>query len=134
MSSRPDDLEGDTPRPFVLEELPAGLRALLRHGGRWSSGVIEVGDLLVDEAAGAATRAGASLALTPTELRLLGYLARNPGQTLSKLQILIQVWGYDAFDPNLVEVHVSSLRRKLEAHGPRLIQTVRGHGYSLRSP
>lgn len=96
--------------------------------------MIEVGDLVVDEARGGATRAGASLALTPTELRLLGYLARNPGQTLSKLQILTQVWGYDAYDHNLVEVHVSSLRRKVEAHGPRLIHTIRGHGYSLRAP
>ncbi len=96
--------------------------------------MIQVGDLLVDEAAGGATRAGVSLALTPTERRLLGYLARNRGETLSKLQILTHVWGYDAFDPNLVEVHVSSLRRKLDAHGPRLIHTIRGHGYSLRSP
>ena len=45
--------------------------------------------------------------------------------------LLTQVWGYDAYDPNLVEVHISALRRKLEAHGPRLIHTVRGMGYRL---
>ena len=120
-------------KPFVLEELLARVRALLRRSGRLSSGVIEVGDLLIDEAMAGATRAGERVQLTVTEFRLLGYLARNRGRTLSKLQILTQVWGYDAFDPNLVEVHVSSLRRKLEAHGPRLIHTVRGHGYSLRA-
>lgn len=120
-------------KPFVLEELLARVRALLRRSGRLSSGVIEVGELLVDEATACATWAGQSVGLTATEFRLLGYLARNRGRTLSKLQILTQVWGYDAFDPNLVEVHVSSLRRKLEAHGPRLIHTVRGHGYALRA-
>jgi len=50
-------------------------------------------------------------------------------RALSKDQLLTQVWGYDAYDPNLVEVHVSSLRRKLEHNGPRMIQTVRGIGY-----
>ena len=52
--------------------------------------------------------------------------------TLSKTQILTQVWGYEDYDPNLVEVHVSALRRKTEAAGPRLIHTVRGVGYVLR--
>ena len=48
-----------------------------------------------------------------------------------KTQILTQVWGYDGYDPNLVEAHVSALRRKLEAHGPRLVHTVRGVGYRV---
>jgi DNA-binding response OmpR family regulator len=51
---------------------------------------------------------------------------------LSKVQLLALVWGFDEFAPNLVEVHVSSLRRKLEAHGPRLVHTERGEGYVLR--
>jgi DNA-binding response OmpR family regulator len=48
---------------------------------------------------------------------------------LSKHQLLTQVWGYEAYDPNVVEVHVSALRRKLELHGPRVLDTVRGLGY-----
>jgi DNA-binding response OmpR family regulator len=75
------------------------------------------------------TRGGAPIELTPTELRLLAFLMRHRGQVLSKDQLLTQVWGYDAYDPNLVEVHVSALRRKLESSGPRVIHTVRGMGY-----
>ena len=82
--------------------------------------------------AGAAVeRAGSPLELTPTELRLLAYLVRQRGLVLSKHQLLTQVWGYDAYDPNVVEVHVSALRRKLETHGPRILETVRGLGYRL---
>ena len=77
-------------------------------------------------------RAGATLDLTRTEFDLLAVMAKHPGQVLSKVQLLTQVWGFDAFDVNLVEVHMSSLRRKMEVHGPRLIQTVRGVGYVLR--
>ena len=76
---------------------------------------------------------GEPVELTATEFRLLCYLAAQRGRIVSKAQILTSVWGYDAFDPNLVEVHVSALRRKLEAHGPRLLHTVRGLGYVLRA-
>jgi DNA-binding response OmpR family regulator len=91
--------------------------------------VLEAGDLLVDESGGWATQTGHPIPLTATELRLLAFLVRHRGQALSKDQLLTQVWGYDAYDPNLVEVHVSALRRKLEHNGPRMIQTVRGIGY-----
>jgi len=121
-------------KPFVIEEVLARVRALLRRSGRLRSEVLEVGDLLLDESTGEARWGNEPLELSATELRLLAYLARNRGRTLSKLQILTQVWGYEAFDPNLVEVHVSSLRRKLEAAGPRLIHTIRGRGYVLRAP
>jgi DNA-binding response OmpR family regulator len=117
-------------KPFALEELLARVRAVLRRTGRLSE-PLEVGDLLVDEATGDAMRAGNPLGLTPTELRLVAFLARHRGKLLSKAQILTQVWGYDAYDPNVVEVHVSALRRKLEAHGSRMIHTVRGVGYRL---
>jgi two-component system OmpR family response regulator len=115
-------------KPFALEELLARARAVLRRSGRLSA-VLESGDLLLDEAGGRATRDGRALDLSPTELRLLTFLVRHRGQVLSKPQLLTQVWGYDAYDPNLVEVHVSALRRKLERLGPRLIHTVRGVGY-----
>jgi len=117
-------------KPFALEELLARIRAVLRRTGRLSAPLV-AGDVLVDEQAGRATRQGLSLELTATELRLLAYLLRNRGLVLSKHQLLTQVWGYEAYDPNLVEVHVSALRRKLEAHGPRIIETVRGLGYRL---
>ncbi|MGH3518758.1 MAG: response regulator transcription factor [Haloechinothrix sp.] len=119
-------------KPFALAELLARVRAVLRRLGRIPS-TIEIGDLLVDEDAGVAVRAGSPLDLTATELRLLAYLAANRGRTLTKTQILTQVWGYDDYDPNLVEVHVSALRRKTEVHGPRLLHTVRGLGYMLRA-
>ena len=64
-------------------------------------------------------------------MRLLAYLVRQRGLVLSKHQLLTQVWGYGAYDPNVVEVHISALRRKLEAHGPRVLHTVRGLGYRL---
>jgi two-component system, OmpR family, response regulator len=119
-------------KPFALEELLARIRAVLRRSGRLPS-VLEAGDLLVDESEGWATRTGRPLSLTATELRLLAFLVRHRGQALSKDQLLTQVWGYDAYDPNLVEVHVSALRRKLEQLGPRVIQTVRGIGYRFAS-
>jgi two-component system OmpR family response regulator len=115
-------------KPFALEELLARVRAVLRRTGRLGA-AIEAGEVVVDEHAGLATRAGSPLALTATELRLLAYLVRQRGLVLSKHQLLTQVWGYDAYDPNVVEVHVSALRRKLEAHGPRILETVRGLGY-----
>jgi DNA-binding response OmpR family regulator len=115
-------------KPFALEELLARIRAVLRRTGRLSA-VLEAGDLLIDEDGGWVTRTGRPVPLTTTELRLLAFLVRHRGQALSKDQLLTQVWGYGAYDPNLVEVHVSALRRKLEQLGPRVIQTVRGIGY-----
>lgn len=115
-------------KPFALEELMARVRAVLRRHGTIPQ-VVEIEGLLVDEEHGLATRAGRELGLTATELRLLVFLIRHRGQALSKDQLLTQVWGYDAYDHNLVEVHISGLRRKLEQHGPRVIHTVRGIGY-----
>ena len=118
------------PKPFALEELLARVRVVLRRRGRLE-GALRVGDLAVDEASGDARRGGAELGLTPTELRLLAFFVRHRGLVLSKPQLLTQVWGYDAYDPNVVEVHVSALRRKLEQAGPRVIHTVHGLGYRL---
>jgi len=118
-------------KPFVLAELVARVTAVLRRAGRLVSPTMQVADLVVDEEAATATRAGQLIDLTATERRLLTYLVHNRGRTLSKAQILTQVWGYDDYDPNLVEAYVSTLRRKLDANGPRLIHTVRGIGYRL---
>jgi two-component system OmpR family response regulator len=118
-------------KPFAIVEVLARVGAILRRLGRVPS-TVQVGDLVVDEDARIAVRAGQRLDLTATEFRLLVYLAGNRGRILSKTQLLTQVWGYDEYDPNLVEVHVSALRRKLERHGPRLIHTARGLGYVVR--
>ncbi len=120
-------------KPFSIAELLARVEALLRRIGRLASAVRQVGDVIIDEGARTVLRAGKTLDLTRTEFDLLAVLAKHPGQVLSKVQLLTQVWGFDAYDVNLVEVHMSSLRRKLEVHGPRIIQTVRGVGYVLRA-
>jgi DNA-binding response OmpR family regulator len=119
-------------KPFAMAELLARARVVLRRSGRLSSPTIEVRDLLVDEANRLVRRGGEVVELTKTEFEVLCALAREPGRVLSKVQLLALVWGFDEFAPNLVEVHVSSLRRKLEVHGPRVIHTERGEGYVLR--
>jgi len=119
-------------KPFILAELVARVTAVLRRSGGLVSPTIQVADLVLDEGAATVTRAGAVIDLTGTEFRLLTYLLRNRGRTMSKTQILTQVWGYDDYDPNLVEAYVSALRRKLDVDGPRLIQTVRGIGYRMQ--
>ncbi|BBY08468.1 response regulator transcription factor [Mycobacterium noviomagense] len=118
-------------KPFELAELVSRVGAVLRRRGRLPA-VVQVGDLMVDVDAGIAARDGQPLDLTATELRLLAFLVEQRGRIVSARQILTAVWGYDAYDPNLVQVHISGLRRKLEAHGPRILHTVRGIGYRLQ--
>ena len=121
-------------KPFSMAELIARVRALLRRCGRLSASVWRIGDLVVDDGARKVTRNGHEVVLTETEYEILNVLGSHPGQVLSKVQLLARVWGFDAYDTNLVEVHVSALRRKLEAHGDRLVHTVRGAGYVIRKP
>jgi len=119
-------------KPFAMSELLARVRAVLRRSGRVQSPVVQFRDLLIDDNAKEAVRGGTLLDLTPTEFELLSVLAHSPNQVFSKGQLLSQIWGFDSYDPNLVEVHVSALRRKLDAHGPRLVHTVRSRGYVFR--
>ncbi|QUH03868.1 response regulator transcription factor [Saccharopolyspora erythraea] len=121
-------------KPFDTAELVARVEAVLRRMGRVAA-TVEVDDLVIDQDAGVAVRAGSVLALTATEWRLLCYLVAQRGRVVSKLQIFTGVWGYQSLDVdlNLVEVHISALRRKLEQHGRRLVHTVRGRGYALRA-
>jgi two-component system, OmpR family, response regulator len=121
-------------KPFVMAELLARVRALLRRSGRLTSETWQVGDIVVDEATRRVHRNGAAIDLTRTEFDLLVELGRRPDRVLSKTQLLASVWGFDSYDVNVVEVHISALRRKLEEHGPRLVHTVRGAGYRLRPP
>jgi DNA-binding response OmpR family regulator len=118
-------------KPFDPEELSWRVRAVLRRSGHAVAQIWECGDLVVDEGARLVTRAGSPVSLTATEFKMLSVLMRNRTRVVPKGQLLAQVWGYDA-DDHLLVVHVNSLRRKLEAHGPRMIQTVRGTGYVLR--
>jgi len=124
-------------KPFSVEELIVRTRAILRrvHEIHEDSGVLRWADLVLDEDQHEVTRSGVVVDLTPTEFKLLHYLLLNSDRVVSKPQILDRVWHYD-FDgnDNVVEIFISSLRRKLEAHGPRLIHTVRGVGYRLRRP
>ena len=123
-------------KPFSVEELLLRINAILRR----AEGYEEVGprvvvaDVELDEESHEVHRGGAVVELTPTEFRLLHYLMMNAGQVVSKSQIRDRVWDY-SFDGkvNMVEVYVSYLRKKLDAHGPPLIRTVRGIGYSMRT-
>lgn len=125
-----DDYMG---KPFSMAELIARAESLIRRSSRSSNGVAQPGDLVVDESTRVVTRGDQVIDLTRTEFDLLVALGRRPGQVLSKQQLLAQVWGFESFAENLVEVHMSALRRKLETAGPRLIHTVRGIGYILRA-
>jgi DNA-binding response OmpR family regulator len=119
-------------KPFEFDELLARVRAQVRRRRRERSAGsdLEYGDLRLDPAAGRAERAGKLIDLTPKEQALLVFFLRHPGQVLSRSRIYDTVWD-ESFDglSNTLEVHVMELRRKLEAHGPRLIHTLRGRGY-----
>jgi DNA-binding response OmpR family regulator len=118
-------------KPFAMAELVARVHAVLRRT-RPGGSSISIGDLVINDDATSVQRDGRSLDLTDTERRLLGYLVAHRERVVSKTQILTAIWGYDGFDENVVEVHISSLRRKLEAGGgSRLVHTVRGRGYLL---
>lgn len=119
-------------KPFSVAEVLARVRALLRRSGHAEDKTWRIVDLVVDEAAWTAVRNGHEVPLTKTEFKLLTCLGQNRGRVLSKAQLLADVWGFDDYDPNLVEVHVGTLRRKLEEHGPRLVHTVHGVGYVMR--
>jgi two-component system, OmpR family, response regulator len=116
--------------PVNCQELLARVEALMRR--RDLDHRVVVRDVVIDDAGHLAWRDDQPLALTPTEFQLLLVLARNADVVVSKRRLLSEVWGFDEFDVNVVEVHVSALRRKLEQFGPRLVETVRSHGYVIR--
>jgi DNA-binding response OmpR family regulator len=127
-------------KPFGLRELLSRIRAQLRRAyGELSSTVdadaLYVGDLLIDRKRGQVRRGNEIIDLTPTEFRLLLYLAHHPGQVLSRAQILDAVWDYapDVESERAVNVHIHRLREKVELDPsrPQLILTVPGIGYRL---
>lgn len=118
-------------KPFEMPELISRVAAVLRRRGQLPA-VVQYGDLTLDFDAGVAVRGGSPLDLTATELRLLAFLVEQRGRIVSTGQILNALWGYGAYDVNLVHVHIKKLRVKLETHGPRILHTVRGIGYRLQ--
>lgn len=119
-------------KPYVVDEVLARIRANLRRAGRLTTHVSQVGRLVVDEQAHQVAVGDRVIDLGPTDFALLATLARHPGRVLSKRLLLELAWGDDALDENLVEVHISMLRRQLGDGAADLIQTVRGVGYVLR--
>ena len=123
-------------KPFAFEELVARLRALGRRAAATpAGGVLRFADVELDRARHRASRGGREMALTPREFRLLAYFVERPDTVVTRTELIEKVWDM-SFDPgtNVVDVHVSNLRRKLEEGGaPRLLHTVRGVGFSLRA-
>jgi two-component system, OmpR family, response regulator len=121
-------------KPFSFHVLLARLRALIRRGGPERPALLQVGDLVLDPASRTVSRAGTELSLTSRELSLLEFLMRRAGEVVTKSDVLGHVWD-DAFegDPNIVEVYVARLRRKIDRpFGRSDIETLRGSGYRLR--
>ena len=124
-------------KPFSLEELVARIRTILRRTGQAAPETRQLvfEDLELDEESREVTRAGNTIALTATEYRLLRYLMLNPRRVMTRAQLLDHVWNYDfGGDGRVLETYISYLRKKLDAHGPSLIKTVRGVGYALQAP
>ncbi len=123
------------PKPFALDELLARLRALLRRSDRVVGGPLVVDDLRVDLAAHTVVRGDRSIDLTRTEFQILELLMRNVGTVLDRATMYREIWGYESeTSSKALDVHTRYVRRKLEAGGePRLLHTVHGVGYVIRS-
>ena len=120
-------------KPFMLEELLARVRALLRRSGGSEQLLIDEGALRVDVREREASLRGAVLDLSPTEFDILETLAKRMGHIVTRDELLKKIWGVAASDTRTVDVHISRLRKKLEdGRWPRLsAQTLRGRGYRL---
>jgi two-component system OmpR family response regulator len=125
-------------KPFGLEELAARIRSVLRRtrpAATTGGPVLTFTDIELDQDTYEVRRGGHLIDLSPTEFRLLRYLMLNPGRVLTRAQLLAHVWDYDfGGSGTVVTTYVAYLRRKLAAHGPDVVHTQRGIGYSLRLP
>ena len=122
------------PKPFVLAELIARVRALGRRGSYSQPVQLRMSDFTVDTVTRSVKRGDRSIELTPREYRLLEFLLRSPGRVCSRMAIVENVWDYD-FDPgtNLVDVYIKRLREKIDGDSPnKLLHTVRGVGYVMK--
>ncbi|NUT12678.1 MAG: response regulator transcription factor [Nonomuraea sp.] len=119
-------------KPFSYVVLVARLRALLRRDAGRRPSVLAAGDLTLDPARRKVQRGEQAVELTPREFALLEFLMRRRDEVVSKSEILEHVWDTFDTDPNVVEVYVGYLRRKVDApFGRNALQTVRGAGYRL---
>lgn len=120
-------------KPFSYVVLVARIRALLRRGAPERPAVLSAGDLELDPASRQVRRGESEITLTAREFTLLEYLLRNVDQVVSKSEILEHVWdSFENTDPNVVEVYVGYLRRKIDVpFGRNSLRTVRGAGYRL---
>jgi DNA-binding response OmpR family regulator len=120
-------------KPFAFEVLLARIRALARRGVASVGPVLEIGPLRLDPATREVVRAGERITLTRTEFQLLEYLMRRPGQVVPRTTLIEAVWGFERdIEGNTLDAFVRLLRAKVEREGSRLIQTVRGVGYTIR--
>jgi two-component system response regulator MprA len=121
------------PKPFAFDELLARMRAVLRRH-KVEGEPLTYSDLKLNQATREVWRVEHRVELTSQEYNLLLFFMRHPRQVLSREQILEHVWGYNTeIDTHVLEVYIGHLRQKLEAYGGvRLIQTIRGYGYTLR--
>ena len=123
-------------KPFHVPELLARIEALLRRTQSNPSAILvdyRFGDVFVDFYRGRATKAGRPVELTTKELVLLRYLIARRGSVVTRDELLAEVWGYQSTNTRTVDVHVATLRQKLEdrPHEPRFVLTVRGGGYQF---
>src|SRR5215472_9653607 len=123
-------------KPFAFAELLARIRALLRRARVAQPAVLRLADLTLDPASRRVTRGGLNIALTSKEFAILEALMRSAGDVVSRVRLVESVWDQASdVDDNLVDVHVSHLRKKIDRSGsPALIHTVRGFGYRLALP
>ncbi len=120
-------------KPFSYVVLVARLRALVRRGSGPRPAPCQVGDLRLDPAARTCDRGGVPIHLTPREVDLLEVLMSRAGEVVGKAELLERVWGPDSdVDPNVVEVYLGYLRRKIDRPFDRdTLRTIRGAGYVL---
>ncbi|MFB7255239.1 response regulator transcription factor [Streptomyces nojiriensis] len=120
-------------KPFSFVVLAARIRALARRAGTPDRGTLQAGDLVLDPQGRRCRRGGRDIELTARELGVLACLMERPGRAVAKQDILDEVWDTPhGIDPNIVEVYVSSLRKKIDApFGRRSIRTVHGTGYRM---
>jgi len=123
------------PKPFDFDELCARIRALQRRDKAYKARVIRMAHLEIDTGTRRVTSNGQEIALTPREYSLLETLAMSEGRVVKRETIQYQVWNNDESYSNIVDVHIGSLRKKIDADHPvKLIHTVHGLGYMLKCP
>ena len=127
------------PKPFIIDELEARIEAVMRRSQQphlAATHVMHIGNMHLDLLTHTAYRGDEKIVLNPREFKLLAYLIKNSGQTVTRAMVLEHVWEYD-FHPetNIIDVHISHLRQKIDEKGaPSLIRTIRGVGYSIHAP